>query len=374
VYLDAAAGAPLHPVAREALLAALADGWADPARLYREGRQADLLLAAARESLAEQIGARPDEVSFVSNGTVALHAAVLGALSGQPGHPLLVHTAVEHSAVLHAAEHYVAAGGSAVSVPVREDARVEEHAFVSAATDAAAAVAVVQAANHEVGTCQPVTAIAQRLPGLPVVVDATHVLSHGHAPSGWSVLTGDARMWGAPTLGLLAVRTGQRWRSPYPADEREYRRIPGIPLVPVAVAAAATLRAVADGRAERAARLSALVDRIRATVPDTVPDVQILGDPVDRLPHIVTFSCLYADGEALLTGLDRHGISVSSGSSCTSSTLVPSHVLVAMGALTSGNIRVSLHDGSTDADVDHFLAVLPGVVAQVRAELGAAGL
>jgi cysteine desulfurase len=102
--------------------------------------------------------------------------------------------------------------------------------------------------------------------------------------------------------------------------------------------------------------------------------VQILGDPVDRLPHIVTFSCLYADGEALLTGLDRHGISVSSGSSCTSSTLAPSHVLVAMGALTSGNIRVSLHDGSTDADVDHFLAVLPGVVAQVRAELGAAGL
>jgi cysteine desulfurase len=117
-----------------------------------------------------------------------------------------------------------------------------------------------------------------------------------------------------------------------------------------------------------------MIDRIRAAVAATVPDVEVLGDPVGRLPHIVTFSCLYADGEALLAGLDRRGFAVSSGSSCTSSALQPSHVLVAMGALTSGNIRVSLHAETTDAEVDEFLAVLPGVVADVRAELGAAGL
>ena len=100
----------------------------------------------------------------------------------------------------------------------------------------------------------------------------------------------------------------------------------------------------------------------------------MLGDPIARLPHIVTFSCLYVDGEALLTALDRLGFAVSSGSSCTSVTLEPSHVLVAMGALTSGNVRVSLHRETTEAEVDEFLAVLPGVVADVRAELGAAGL
>jgi cysteine desulfurase len=120
--------------------------------------------------------------------------------------------------------------------------------------------------------------------------------------------------------------------------------------------------------------MAALVDRLRATVAAVVPDVEVLGDPVDRLPHVATFSCLYVDGEALLSALDRRGFAVSSGSSCTSSTLEPSHVLVAMGALTSGNVRVSLHPGTTDADVDLFLTVLPEVVAEVRAELGAQGL
>jgi cysteine desulfurase len=131
---------------------------------------------------------------------------------------------------------------------------------------------------------------------------------------------------------------------------------------------------VAATREAEAARLAKLVDQIRTTVPATVPDVEVLGDAIDRLPHIVTFSCLYVDGEALLTGLDRRGFAVSSGSSCTSSTLEPSHVLVAMGALTSGNIRISLHRDTTQADVDEFLAALPEVVAEVRAELGAAGL
>ena len=375
MYLDAASGAPLHPVALQALSAALADGWADPARLYREGRQADLLLSAARESLAECIGARPDEVSFTANGTTALHAAVLGAMAGaEAGRTLLVHTAVEHSAVLYAAEHVAASGAQVASVPVNDNGRVDPDAFVAAGTRPEAAVGVVQAANHEVGTRQPVTAIAGRVPQLPLVVDAAQVLAHETPPAGWSVLTADARMWGAPTLGILAVRTGRRWRSPYPADDREYRRVPGVPSVPVAVAAAAALRAVADGRTARAARLAALVGRIRDEVSRRIPDVQVLGDPDDRLPHIVTFSCLYADGEAVLSGLDRHGISVNSGSSCTSQTLAPSHVLVAMGALTSGNVRVSLHDGVTDADVDRLLAVLPGVVAEVRDQLGAAGL
>ena len=102
----------------------------------------------------------------------------------------------------------------------------------------------------------------------------------------------------------------------------------------------------------------------------TVPDVEIVGDPVDRLPHIVTFSCLYVDGEALLHALDRHGFAVSSGSACTADTLRPSHVLAAMGVLTHGNVRVSLHRGTTTEDVDRFLAVLPATVAGIRAEAG----
>jgi len=150
--------------------------------------------------------------------------------------------------------------------------------------------------------------------------------------------------------------------------------VPGVPNVVAIVAAAASLRAAIQAQQAEAGRLAALVDRIRVTVATSVPDVQVVGDPLDRLPHIVTFSCLYVDGEALLTALDRRGFAVSSGSSCTSSTLTPSHVLVAMGALTSGSVRVSLHHATSEAEVDQFLAVLPTVVADVRAELGATGL
>jgi cysteine desulfurase len=370
-YLDAASGAPLHPVARQALLAAFEDGWADPGRLYGSGRRAGLLLDAARESTAQCLGARPDELSFTANGTQALHAAALGTLAANRRRgATFVHTAAEHSALLHAAEVY---DGPALSIGVDAQARVDIDEFVAAARSSAAAA--VQAANHEVGTTQPVSAIAAAVPDVPLIVDATQTLGHADVPAGWSVLAADARMWGGPPgVGVLAVRTGTRWHSPFPTDDRESGRIPGVPNVPAVVAAAASLRAAVADQAAEAARLAKLIDRIRATVAVTVPDVEVLGDPVDRLPHIVTFSCLYVDGEALLTGLDKRGFAVSSGSSCTSSTLEPSHVLVAMGALTSGNVRVSLHHATTDAEVDAFLRALPKVVADVRAELGAAGL
>jgi cysteine desulfurase len=329
-----------------------------------------LLLDAARESVAAAIGARPDEVAFIANGTQALHAAVLGTLAGNHrAGGRLVHSAVEHSAVLHAA------GPDGVSIPVDRVGRVDADTFASAALSAdGVAAAALQAANHEVGTRQPVPEVAAAIGDVPLIVDATQTLGHAAVPGGWSVLAADARMWGGPTLGVLVVRTGVRWRSPFPEDDRESGRVPGVPDVVSIVAAAAALRAVVESQAAEAARQAALIDRIRAAVPATVPDVEVLGDPVERLPHIVTFSCLYVDGEALLTGLDRRGFAVSSGSSCTSSTLEPSHVLVAMGALTSGNVRVSLHRDTTDAEVDEFLAALPSVVAEVRAELGAGGL
>ena len=373
-YLDAASGAPLHPVAREALVAALGDGWADPGRLYSAGRRAALLLEAARELTAECLGARPDEVSFPANGTQALHTAVLGLLRSRGG-ATFVHTAVEHSAILHAADQHAARGGQAVSIGVDAHGRVDPIEFAAAAEESSAVAAAVQAANHEVGTTQPVTRIADLVPQVPLVVDVTQTLGHAPIPRGWSVLAGDARNWGGPAgVGVLVVRTGVRWVSPWPPDDREGRRVPGVPNVVAIVAAAASLRGAIQAQQAEAGRLAALVDRIRVTVATTVPDVQVVGDPLDRLPHIVTFSCLYVDGEALLTALDRRGFAVSSGSSCTSSTLTPSHVLVAMGALTSGSVRVSLHHATSEAEVDQFLAVLPTVVADVRAELGATGL
>ena len=374
-YLDAATAAPLHPVARQALLAALDDGWADPDRLYSAGRRAGQLLEAARAAVAEALEVRPDEVTFTSSGTAAAHAAVLGALAGRKrAGGTLVHSAIEHSAVLHAAARHTAAGnGEPAQVGVDLLGRLDVDAWGTAVRRPGVALAALISASHEVGTVQPVATAAQACAeaGVPLYVDAAQSVGHLPVPPGWSLLSASAHKWGGPPgVGVLVVRKGVRWLSPYPGDDHHRPRPVGALDLPAVVAAAASLRAVLGEAAAEAVRLSALVERIRTVVAATVADVEVVGDPVNRLPHLVTFSCLYVDGEALLHGLDRAGFAVSSGSSCTASTLRPSHVLEAMGVLSHGNVRVSLHRGTTSEDVDRFLAVLPGLVAEIRKEAG----
>lgn len=374
VLLDSAAGVPLHPAARSALLAALDDGWADPARLSSSGRRARVLLDGAREAVAAEVGCRPDELSFTSNGTTAAHLGVLGALAARRrtgSH--VVHSAVEHSCVLHAV---AGAEGEATSVGVDRLGRTDAGAF-TAALRADTALACLISASHEVGTTQPVAEVAAACSerGVPLLVDAAQSLGRMAVPEGWSVLTGSAHKWGGPPgVGVLVVRTGTRWHSPGPADEHEGGRVPGAVALPNVLAAAVALQAAAGEAAAEHARLRALVDRLRTAVPAAVPDVEVVGDPYGRLPHLLTFSCLYVDGESLLRELDRRGFEVSSGSSCTSSTLEPSHVLVAMGALTHGNVRVSLSRTTTEQDVEDFLAAVPAAVAQLRAEAEVGGL
>lgn len=369
VHLDSASGQPLHPAAREALLAAYDEGWGDPARLYSSARRARLLLDGARQAVAGVIGARPDEVSFPAGGTLAAYDAVRGGLLGRArvGRHL-VHSAVEHSCVLQAV-----AGQDATSVPVDVLGRVDRDAF-AAALRPDTALACLIAASHEVGTVQPVLGVAAACAerGVPLVVDAAGALPWVEIPGGWSLLTASARKWGGPAgVGVLVVRTGVRFRSAYPQDEdgRPGDRA-GLPAV---LAASVALVAVAAERVALDARLRPLVDRIRAAVPG-LGDVQVVGDPVGRLPHLVTFSCLYVEGESLVRALDERGLEVTSGSSCTSSSLEPSHVLVAMGALTHGNVRVSLSRRTTEADVDRLLDALREVVPRLRAEAGAVGL
>ncbi|SFN18645.1 cysteine desulfurase [Actinomadura madurae] len=368
-YFDAASTEPPHPAARSALLEAMDAAWADPARLYGTARATRMLLDRARARVAGVLGSRPDEVSFTSSGTQAVHLAVLGGLQARrrTGRHLVV-SAVEHSSVLHAAEMNERDGGETTVVGVDRAGRVDPAEF-AAALRPDTALACLQSANHEVGTVQPVAEAARacRAAGVPLFVDAAQSLGRADVPGGWSLLAGSAHKWGGPAgVGVLAVRKGTRWRSPLPADEREARRVPGFENVPAIVAAAAALEAYRADMAAEAPRISALVDRIRTEVPRDVPDVEVAGDPVRRLPHLVTFSCLYVEGEALLTELDRLGFAVSSGSSCTADTLRPSHVLEAMGVITHGNVRVSLPRGVRSEDVGRFLAVLPDAVARLR--------
>ena len=359
-YLDSASSEPLHPAARESLLAALERGYADPRRLHGPGRDARLLLDNARAVVAECLGARPDEVSFTSSGTEAVHRGLLG-LRRRVDTPVS-HSAVEHSAVVHAVRW---AGAGATVVPVDATGRVDPAGYAGAV-----GVVAVQAANHEVGTVQPVAAVAEAADGVPVFVDACAAMGRLPLPSRWDVVAGSAHKWGGPAgVGVLVVRKGTLWVNPFPADDRIDERASGFENVPAALAAAAALQAVVAEREQTNARQHALVDRIRASVA-AIPDVEVVGDPVDRLPHLVTFSCLYVDGEAIVTELDRRGYGVASGSACTASTLAPSHVLEAMGVLTHGNVRVSLTRETTEADVEGFVEVLPDVVRELRARVG----
>ncbi|WP_017933939.1 cysteine desulfurase family protein [Nocardioides sp. Iso805N] len=384
VYLDAASSEPMHPAARDTLLAALEHGYADPRRLHGPGRNARLLLDNAREVVAEVLGVRRDEVLFTSSGTRAVQLGLLGLAAARPGRSAsgppaaglpadgrrIVHSAVEHQAVTDAAAWW----GEPVTVAVDTTGRVLLEALGEALGKAApgADAIALQSANHEVGTVQPVAEAAELAAdrGVPLFVDACASLGRLPLPDGWDALAGSAHKWGGPAgVGVLLVRHRARWSHPFPAGDPLARVDDGFPDVAGTLAAAAALQAVTTEREQVGARQRELIDLIRASVAH-IPDVDVVGDPQGRLPHLVTFSFLYVDGEALVTELDRLGFGLASGSACAVDTREPSRVLAAMGALTHGNVRLSLTRDTSRADVERFLAVLPGVIRGLRERAG----
>ena len=257
VYLDTASSEPLHPAAREVLLAALDQGYADPRRLHRPARSARLLLDNAREVVAEALGVRRDEVTFTSSGTDAVHRGLAGLVRARRRRgSRIVLSAVEHSSVHHAA----AWAGEPDVVGVTRDGRVRDVDLVEAAGAPGVAAVALQAANHEVGTVQPVDALG--LPDdVPLFVDARASMGRLPLPGAGAALAGSAHLWGGPAgVGVLVVRKGNRWQSPFPDDDRVDERSSGFENVPAALAAAAALQAVVAERDEVNARQHALVD------------------------------------------------------------------------------------------------------------------
>ena len=362
-YLDAVGGQPLLPAARQAWLSATEQAWSDPARLHHGGRRAGLILDAARSSIAGHLGVRPDDVYFTSSGPTALATAISGliasrnAVSGR-----VVATAVESLAVLEPLRRW---SDDVDLVPVTAVGALNLPAFESALARPAA-IACVQAANAEVGTRQPLDrahALALAA-GVPLVVHAVQVIGRDPMPEHWDVLAASARDWGGPAgVGVLAVRPSLRW-TPDASPDRGW--VGGFPDIAGAASAAAALEYLTPHRAAESARLAALVAALRQELPVHVSGLVVAGDDIDRLPHIVTFTCEGVTGEALVTELDRRGYSVASGSACTSDARLPSQVLAAMGLSAAASIRVSLPFGCTVQTVEGFNAVLPEAVEAAR--------
>lgn len=333
-----------------------------------------MLLDRAREVLADGLGVRPDELSLHPSGAHALGTAMTGLRHARRrvGSAVVTSATDQASVLVQTRDH--------PPVPVDRLGRVDLEQATAAVGADGVALAVLHHGNGEVGTLQPVDEVHEAclLHEVPLLVDATASLGRLAPPTGFDALVGEASSFGGPpAVGLLAVRTGTRFSLPGPRLEPEHGRATADPWVPLALAAAEALQQVRAVLAEESASARSLVEQVRRTAAG-IPGVDLVGDPVDRLPHVLTCSVLYVDGESIVHELDRRGIAVASGSACTSSTLEPSHVLAAMGALTHGNIRVTLPleavSPTRAGDVARLVAELPGVLTGLRDRLGVSDL
>ncbi len=376
-YLDVASAAPWHPAALAAHARFAKERFGDPARAHASGRAARDLLEQARAAVATSLGATPERLAFTSGGTEAVHLAVRGAAAVNRRRPgRVLSSAVEHSAVHAAAD---ATGLAHEYVRVDECGRVDLEAL-AAALEGGALLVNVQHANHEVGTVQPV-AEAARLAheaGALVHVDACQTV--GRLPVDLTALGADflsfsaAKLGGGRGVGALAWSPDARFSGLLTGDEREGRRRAGLQDVAGIAALAETLLHLSPSdpsgeAAVEAARADALRVRLREALTVAVGDLEVHGPEDETLPHLVAVSALYCEGQALVAGLDERGFQVHSGSSCASTAGEPSHVLVAMGALTHGHVRVSFGPEVDELDLQRFTAAFTAVVADLRAGL-----
>jgi cysteine desulfurase len=371
-YLDHASSSPLRPAVIDAMLPYLHDHPGDPGRLHAEGRATRVAVEEARERVAALFGARPREVLFTASGTEAVNTAVWGAIA-RAGGGHVVTTAVEHSAVLDSCRRPWSpdAKVDVTEVGVDRLGRFDADQLAAAIRPDTVLVSV-QLANHEVGTLQPAAAVVAHARERGVIAHVDACAAAGHVAVDFSALGADLcavtahKLGGPKGAAALLVRRGLRLPPLVVGGAQERARRGGIENVPAIVgfgAAAAELVGRIDQEAERE---RALTDRLARDATASVTGLDRFGDPDDRLPHLVCFGVSGVEAEPILLALDQHGVAVHSGSSCSSEALEPSPVLAAMGVDAEHSLRASVGWPSTDADVDAFLAVFPGIVERLR--------
>ncbi len=337
-----------------------------------EGRLVRDAIEVAREQVASLLGVRSRQVVFTSGATEAVHAAVWGAMWDHPGGAVLC-AGVEHSSVRESSARLA----PIVDLPVDGVGRIDPEGVDAAVDHAGRTPSLVhcQWANHEVGTLQPVSEVVERCrrAGVPVHSDAAAAVGHlamdlEEGPDFVSVSA--HKLGGPPGVGALVLRRGLRVEPLFVGGQQERARRAGMEnvcgIVGFGAAAAALSRAALAGEAASARALTGKLARIVLDVPGTTQ----VGDPDDRVPHIVCFGVEGIEAEPVLLGLDRAGIAVHSGSACASESLEPSPVLAAMGADPNNSLRLSVGWSTNDDDVDAVAATFGAVVADLRALRG----
>ena len=376
VYLDNAATTALSPKVLEKMMPYLTDIYGNASSPHSFGQTARIGVEHAREQVARAINADPSEIVFTGCGTESDNTVLFGVAEryAKKGDHIIT-TNVEHHAILHSCAALEKKGIKVTYLPVDKDGLVTPEQVRDAITDKTILVSVMFA-NNEVGTIMPIPEIAAVCHEKGVLFHTDAVQAAGHIPidvkaMGIDMLSISGHKFHGPKgVGVLYERKGIRLPSYIIGGEQEKGRRAGTENVAGIVGLGEALEIAVTNMSETSARMTRMRDRLIEGIEATIPEVKLNGHRTKRLPNNVNFSIKYIEGESILLMLDMAGIAASSGSACTSGSLDPSHVLLALGLtheVAHGSVRMTLGDDTTDEDIDYVLETLPKVAHRLRA-------
>lgn len=376
IYLDHAATTPARPEVVEAMLPYFHDRFGNPSSIYRSARESRKMVESARESVARALGAEPGEIYFTSGGTESDNWAIKGvAFANRKRGDHIITSAIEHHAVLYPTRYLVKQGFSATFLPVDQTGLVDPGAVEDAITEKTTLISIMTA-NNEIGTIEPVREIGRiaRDHDIPFHTDAVQAI--GHIPISVKddtidLLSLSAHKFNGPKgVGVLFIRKGTRIDPLLHGGAQERNRRAGTENLAGIVGLATALDSAMQSLPREMERQKRLRDRLIAGLLSAVPHSRLNGHPEKRLPGNVNISFEYVEGESILLSLDAYGICASTGSACTSGSLEPSHVLLAIGLpheVAHGSLRLTLGEENTDGEIDTVLETVPGIIGKLRA-------
>ncbi|MTJ92851.1 MAG: cysteine desulfurase NifS [Desulfovibrio sp.] len=374
IYFDNNATTAVAPEVREAILPYLGEFYGNPSSMHTFGGQVADAVETARETMANLLGASPDEIIFTSCGSESDNAAIWSAIQTQPEKRHLITTRVEHPAILSVMQHWERQGYRVTYLGVDNKGRLDLDEYAAALTPDTA-LASIMFANNEVGNIYPIQRMAEMAKEKGVLFHTDAVQAVGKTPIDLAHLPADMlslsghKLHAPKGIGVLYVRKGVRFRPFLRGGHQEKGRRAGTENVPYIVGLGAAAKLAADHMQEERVNVAMLRDRLEKGLLERIPDCMVNGDMENRLPNTTNIAFKNVEGEAILLMLDRLGVCASSGSACTSGSLEPSHVLRAMGVpftYAHGSIRLSLSRYSTQEEVDFVIENFPGVIKTLR--------
>ena len=381
VYLDHAGTTPLDPKVLEAMVPYFSQRFGNPSSLHSVGQEARYALDEARERVAGVLHCRPREVVFTGGGTESDNAAIHGvatALHETGNH--IVTSSVEHHAVLHTCQYLESQGFEVTYLPVDADGMAHPEAVYNAITERTTLVTIMYG-NNEIGTINPISEISKSIRKRAEEMSRT-IVFHTDAVQAAGYLTLDVANLGVDLLslsghkfhgpkgtGVLYIKRGTPYLPLIHGGGQERERRSGTESIPGIIGLSLALEAADSTREATSEHCAALRDRIIESVLERIPGTRLNGHATQRLPNNANFSFTGVEGEPILLGLDVAGIAASSGSACSSGSLEPSHVLLALGQsaeVARGSLRLTLGRGNTDEEVDYLLEVLVDLVQRLR--------